>query len=162
MRSVFFLLFFLFIGTGYVNAAPIDTFHFDSKKNEQSFYKLSRELRCLVCQNENIANSNAGLAKDLRLQVYTMLRQGKTEKEILAFMVQRYGDYVLFRPPFEPLTWLLWIGPVVLFGFALIYVINIVRNQSKREEKSLSAEEMERINRLHARPKANTDKESKN
>ncbi len=159
MRSIFLLLFFLFIGTGYANAVPIETFHFDSKKNEQLFHKLSEELRCLVCQDENIANSNAGLAKDLRLQVYKMLRRGKTEKEVLAFMVDRYGDYVLFRPPFKPLTWLLWIGPVVLFGFALIYVISIVRNQSKRKEEDiLSGEEIERINRLHNKTAANTDK----
>lgn len=132
-------------------AAPIETFKFDSEETEKVFHKLSEELRCLVCQNQNIAESNADLAKDLRLEIYTMLSDGKTEDEIVDFMVQRYGDYVLYRPPFKPMTWLLWFAPVIIFIFGLIYVVRLMKSQAATEQpSSLSAEEIERIKNLHA------------
>ena len=132
-------------------AAPIETFKFDSDKTEKIFHKLSEELRCLVCQNQNIAESNADLAKDLRLEIYTMLTEGKTEEEIVDFMVQRYGDYVLYRPPFKPMTWLLWFGPVIVFIFGLIYAVRFMKSQSSEAPAvSLSEAEIERIKNLHA------------
>ena len=132
-------------------AAPIETFKFESAETEKVFHKLSEELRCLVCQNQNIAESNADLAKDLRLQIYTMLSEGKSEEEIVDFMVQRYGDYVLYRPPFEPMTWLLWFGPVLVFVFGLIYVVRLMKAQSAESQAvSLNEEEIERIKNLHA------------
>jgi cytochrome c-type biogenesis protein CcmH len=133
-----------------VSAAPIETFKFDSPEKEKVFHKLSEELRCLVCQNQNIAESNADLAKDLRLEIYTMLSQGKTEDEIVAFMVERYGDYVLYRPPFKPLTWLLWFGPAIVFVFGLIFVVRYMKSQSSQAQPAaLSNDEIERINSLH-------------
>jgi len=132
-------------------AAPIETFKFESAETEKVFHKLSEELRCLVCQNQNIAESNADLAKDLRLEIYTMLTEGKSEEEIVDFMVQRYGDYVLYRPPFKPMTWLLWFGPVIVFIFGLIYVVRLMKSQSAEvAPDSLSEEEIERIKNLHA------------
>ncbi len=132
-------------------AVPIETFEFDSKETERVFHKLSQELRCLVCQNQNIAESNADLAKDLRLEMYTMLSQGKTEAEIVDFMVERYGDYVLYRPPFKPMTWLLWFGPAIIFIAGLIFVVRFMRSQSSEKlPGGLSAEEIERIKNLHA------------
>jgi len=132
-------------------SAPIETFKFDSPETEKIFHKLSEELRCLVCQNQNIAESNADLAKDLRLEIYTMLSQGKTEDEIVDFMVQRYGDYVLYRPPFKPLTWVLWIGPVIIFVLGLIFVVRFMKSQNTVvAPESLSEEEIERIKNLHA------------
>jgi len=142
------------------HAAPIETFKFKSEKTEASFHKLSEELRCLVCQNQNIAESNADLAKDLRHEIYTMLTEGKSEDEIVDFMVQRYGDYVLYRPPFKPLTWLLWLGPALIFIFALIYVIKLVRSQSTKQADELNDEELERINTLHARVKTTGQQKS--
>ena len=131
-------------------AAPIETFKFDSEETEKVFHKLSEELRCLVCQNQNIAESNADLAKDLRLEIYTMLSEGKSEKEIVDFMVQRYGDYVLYRPPFKPLTWLLWTAPVIIFIFGVFFVARLMKAQASAEQPaSLSAEEIERIKNLH-------------
>lgn len=131
--------------------APIETFKFDSPETEKVFHKLSEELRCLVCQNQNIAESNADLAKDLRLEIYTMLSQGKTEDEIVDFMVQRYGDYVLYRPPFKPLTWVLWIGPVIIFFLGLIFVVRFMKSQNTGvSSESLSEEDIERIKNLHA------------
>ena len=134
-----------------VIAAPIETFKFDSKETEKTFHKLSEELRCLVCQNQNIAESNADLAKDLRLEMYTMLSQGKTEAEIVDFMVQRYGDYVLYRPPFKPMTWLLWFGPGLVFVISLVFVVRLMKSRSnEKQPEQLSEEEIERIKNLHA------------
>lgn len=132
-------------------AAPIETFKFDSPEAEKTFHKLSEELRCLVCQNQNIAESNADLAKDLRLEIYTMLKKGKTEAEIVDFMVQRYGDYVLYRPPFRPMTWLLWFGPAIVFAIGLFFVLRFMRSQkTDAQMESLSDADIERIKNLHA------------
>ncbi|MBE9560995.1 MAG: cytochrome c-type biogenesis protein CcmH [Proteobacteria bacterium] len=132
-------------------AAPIETFQFDSPETEKVFHKLSEEIRCLVCQNQNIAESNADLAKDLRLEIYTMLSEGKTEDEIVDFMVDRYGDYVLYRPPFKPMTWLLWFGPAIIFAIGLIFVVRFMRSQNmSKQTERLSEEELERIKNLHA------------
>ena len=134
-----------------VIAAPIETFKFDSAETEKIFHKLSEELRCLVCQNQNIAESNADLAKDLRLEIYNMLIQGKSEQEIVDFMVERYGDYVLYRPPFKPMTWLLWFGPILIFAFGLVYVVRFIKSQSKaKADNGMSEEDIERIKSLHA------------
>jgi len=134
-----------------VAAAPIETFQFDSPDTERIFHKLSEELRCLVCQNQNIAESNADLAKDLRLEIYTMLSNGKTEDEIIGFMVNRYGDYVLYRPPVKPLTWMLWFGPAIIFVIGLIFVMRFLKQQSERKQaEGLSEEEIERLKNLHA------------
>ncbi len=133
-------------------AAPVETFQFDSPENEKIFHKLSEELRCLVCQNQSVAESNADLAKDLRLEIYTMLTDGKTEEEIVSFMVDRYGDYVLYRPPFEPMTWLLWFGPVIIFFFGMVFVVRYMKAQNiSKQVESLSEEDIERIKNLHAR-----------
>jgi len=131
-------------------AAPVTIYEFKSKENEALFYKLSDEIRCLVCQNQNIAESNSELAQDLRRQIYDMLKQDKTEDEIIGFMVERYGDYVLFNPPFKPLTWMLWLGPLILFILAGIYAIRIVAGQRKSEPggDELSAEEVSRLSDL--------------
>ena len=152
MRKILNILFVvqIFIAAN-VYAAPIETFKFDSPETEKVFHKLSEEVRCLVCQNQNVAESNADLAKDLRLEIYTMLQEGKTEDEIVEFMVQRYGDYVLYRPPFKPMTWLLWFGPVIIFAIGLIFVVRFMKSQSSAAQPAaLSEEEIERIKNLHA------------
>jgi len=144
------LLFLLCVSFGVISA-PVETFQFDSPETEKTFHKLSEELRCLVCQNQNVAESNADLAKDLRLEIYTMLSDGKTEDEIVDFMVQRYGDYVLYRPPFKPMTWLLWFGPVIIFAIALTFVVRFMRSQDDATQTdSLSKDDIERIKNLHA------------
>jgi cytochrome c-type biogenesis protein CcmH len=87
---------------------------------EQRLIAISEELRCLVCQNESLAGSRADLAMDLRRELRTLIKQGKTDSEIKEFMVSRYGDFVLYRPPVKPTTWLLWGGP---FGLMLAGVV---------------------------------------
>ena len=98
---------------------------------EKRVLAVSVELRCLVCQNQTIADSNADLAVDLRNQVREMLRQGKDEPEILAYMTARYGDFVLYRPPVKNTTALLWFGPPVLLGAGLLTLWLILRRRSR-------------------------------
>lgn len=90
---------------------------------ERRVMELSSELRCLVCQNQSLADSNAALAVDLRNQVREKMRAGMSDEQIVDFMVARYGDFVLFRPPFKLSTMLLWLGPLLLFvaGFAALF-----------------------------------------
>ena len=92
---------------------------------------LAEELRCLVCQNQTIADSHAGLAEDLRRQIREMLAKGKSEREILDYMTERYGDFVLYRPPFKPATALLWIGPALLMAVALTALATVLRRRQR-------------------------------
>lgn len=92
---------------------------------------ISEQLRCLVCQNQSIADSNAELAVDLRNQVIEQINNGRTDKEIIDYMVERYGDFVLYNPPFKASTLILWVGPAVLFVGALVaFYINLRRRKS--------------------------------
>lgn len=83
---------------------------------EQRLVKLAEDLRCLVCQNESLAGSHAALAEDLRREIRTLMKAGKSDKEVVDYLTERYGDFVLYRPPFKPVTWLLWLGPVLFLG----------------------------------------------
>ncbi len=83
---------------------------------EQRLVKLAEELRCLVCQNESLAGSHAELAEDLRREIREQMKSGKNDKEVIEYLTTRYGDFVLYRPPFKPLTYLLWLGPLVFLG----------------------------------------------
>jgi len=132
-------------------AAPMETFEFESEAQEKTFRKLSDELRCLVCQNQSIADSNAGLAEDLRAEIYGMLQAGKNEEEIKEFMVDRYGDYVLYEPPFEPMTWLLWFGPMLIFIIGIFYARRFIAQQNASDvSDELSSEDIERIKSLQS------------
>jgi cytochrome c-type biogenesis protein CcmH len=110
----------LLISTGAL--ARVEVHDFDSPEQEQRYNKLIDELRCLVCQNQNLADSNAELAVDLRRKTYEMVKQDKSEREIADFMVDRYGEFVLYRPPLNSSTLLLWTGPfiILLVGVALL------------------------------------------
>ena len=106
--------------------------------------EVSEQLRCLVCQNQSIADSNAELAVDLRNQVIEQVKAGKTNQEIVDYMVERYGDFVLYRPPFKLSTAILWLGPVCLFLVGIIaFYINLRRRKRLVNEatKPLSAQE---------------------
>jgi cytochrome c-type biogenesis protein CcmH len=83
---------------------------------EQRMVKLAEDLRCLVCQNESLAGSHAELAEDLRREIREQMKAGKSDQEVIAYLTERYGDFVLYRPPFKPVTWLLWLGPVLFLG----------------------------------------------
>lgn len=85
----------------------------ETPQQEAQFNHLLKELRCLVCQNQDLADSNAGLAKDLRAQVYSLVKDGKSDSEITAYLTNRYGDFILFKPPIKQITYLLWFGPFI-------------------------------------------------
>jgi cytochrome c-type biogenesis protein CcmH len=108
---------------------------------EARVQKVSSELRCLVCQNETIAASNAELAVDLRNQVREMLRAGQTEREIFDYMTARYGDFVLYRPPLNNTTMVLWFGPFVLLGLALFSLWWMLRRRSRLPPESFEPDE---------------------
>jgi cytochrome c-type biogenesis protein CcmH len=113
--------------------------------------KLSEKLRCLVCQNQTIADSNAELAQDLRRQIHEQIAAGRSDDEIVDYMVARYGDFVLYQPPVKPTTFLLWAGPalLLLFGFAVL-ARTLSTRRTQGEAPSLTAEEHERAARLLA------------
>lgn len=116
---------------------------------EARVLKIAEELRCLVCQNETIAASQADLAKDLRQQIREQLTQGRTQPEILDFMAQRYGDFVLYRPPLKFSTVLLWAGPFVLLLVAAVVLLkNIRRRDPLTDAAPLSPAELQRAQRL--------------
>jgi len=93
--------------------------------------RLINELRCLVCQNQSIADSNAGLASDLRREVHSMLLAGRSDDEIVKFMTDRYGDFVLYRPPFVRRTLLLWLAPALLLAIGALVAIRVVRGRMR-------------------------------
>ena len=111
-------------------AAALTPQTFRDAAEETRFQDLIRELRCLVCQNQNLADSDAGLAQDLRNEVLQMMREGKTDAEIRGFLVARYGEFVLYRPPVQPTTWLLWFGPAVVLLAGLAVIVRIVRRRA--------------------------------
>lgn len=110
---------------------------------EKRLTKLSEELRCLVCQNQNIADSNAELAQDLRREIRGMIKEGKSDKEIIDFMVARYGDFVLYLPPFKATTALLWVGPLLLLLVGLLSMGCYLKRRSQRvtDDAPLSEED---------------------
>jgi cytochrome c-type biogenesis protein CcmH len=116
---------------------------------EQRLISISEELRCLVCQNESLAGSRAELAQDLRQEVREMIRQGKSDAEIKDFLVSRYGDFVLYRPPVKPITWLLWLGPFAFLLLGIWILWNYMRNrQSQIKDAPLTEEENKKVEAL--------------
>ena len=109
---------------------------------------VAEELRCLVCQNETIAASQADLARDLRAQVRDQLQQGRTPQQVTEFMVARYGEFVLYRPPLRATTLLLWGGPFALLAVALGWLFLRVRRQPAQADEALSADEARRVRQL--------------
>lgn len=123
---------------------------FDPMAHER-VVEVSEQLRCLVCQNQSIADSNAELAVDLRNQVVEQVRAGKTNEEIIDYMVDRYGDFVLYNPPFKMSTLVLWLGPVALLVVGLIaFYVNLRRRRSvaERTTVNLTADEQSRADDL--------------
>jgi cytochrome c-type biogenesis protein CcmH len=116
---------------------------------EKRMVAISEELRCLVCQNESLAGSQADLAKDLRREIREQIAQGKSDKEILDFMTGRYGDFVRYRPPLKGTTFLLWFGPFLLLVAGIAALAIILRRRSRRvTAAALSAEEQQQAEAL--------------
>ena len=117
---------------------------------EQRVMALSAELRCLVCQNQTIADSNAPLAEDLRNQVREKMRRGASDSEIVDYMVARYGDFVLYRPPLKLTTVLLWFGPLLLLAGGFVVLLRRVRRRRPAQELEMTGSERKRAAELLA------------
>lgn len=126
MKKIAALLLLLFAAFAFAQQ-PVDPALRDRLK------KLEEELRCLVCQNQTLADSNAPLAEDLRREVRELAAQGKNDTEIKDFLVQRYGDFVLYKPPVKETTWLLWFGPFVLLGGGFLTWVLVLRRRSRKD-----------------------------
>ncbi len=134
--------------------AAVEYKKFDNPKQEQAYKVLIEEIRCLVCQNQTIADSNAALAQDLRRQVYEMLQQGKSQDQIADFMIQRYGDFVLYNPPFKLKTGLLWIAPVVFLLIGLVVLVLYGRHKKQGGSSDVSEAERQQLEQKKAKVKA--------
>jgi len=128
--------------------AGLESFDFSGNVEEQRYKDLLAELRCLVCQNQSLVDSDAELAHDLRLEVYELMAQGRDDAQIRDFLVARYGDFVLYEPPIKPSTYLLWAGPFVLLALGLIMLFRTIRQRRQLQESEFSAEEQERLRQL--------------
>ncbi|MBD9416561.1 cytochrome c-type biogenesis protein CcmH [Pseudomonas sp. PDM16] len=135
-----------------VARAAIDTYQFKDEVERERFRGLTEELRCPKCQNQNIADSNAPIATDLRREIFRMLEEGRSDKEIVDFLVMRYGDFVMYKPPLDSRTWLLWYGPFGLLGLGAIGLCVLVLRRRKVERApervALSSTERERLDAL--------------
>jgi len=145
MNFVKGLVLLVFSMTSY---AAVEYRKFDQPEQEAVYKTLIEEIRCLVCQNQTIADSNAELAQDLRRQVYEMLQQGKSKDEIAEFMTQRYGDFVLYNPPFKAKTGLLWIGPIVFLFIGLVMLFLFTRRKRNTQNIKLTEEEIKQKTKI--------------
>ncbi|WP_082627128.1 cytochrome c-type biogenesis protein [Colwellia sp. TT2012] len=139
----------LVLSVNQVEASPVDTYEFRDEVTKIRFQALTKELRCPKCQNQNLAGSNSPIAADLRKELYELLQQGKADSEIVHFMVERYGEFVLYRPRVSALTYVLWFGPVLLILLGIIVVIVVVRRKPvAKEVLVLTAEQEDKLKNL--------------
>ena len=121
---------------------------FNTAEQQQRYDYLTKELRCLVCQNQNLAESHAGLAQNLREEVQKMILAGKTNDEITDYLVARYGDFVLYDPPVQESTWLLWFGPFILLLVGAFIVYRFARSRSQIPQPELNADQQAQLAKL--------------
>lgn len=131
---------------GAAGATEIRVFH--DTVQQQRYENLVKDLRCLVCQNQSLADSDADLAKDLRNEVYQIIQSGKSDQEAVKFLVDRYGNFVLYRPPFKTTTLLLWIGPLLLLAVGLAFIWRRSAERTAADPVELTPNERERLQQL--------------
>ncbi|KAA3619127.1 MAG: cytochrome c-type biogenesis protein CcmH [Proteobacteria bacterium] len=144
IRALCFIVAWLPLAAG----AAIESRQFEDPAQETRYFELIEKLRCLVCQNQNLADSNADLARDLRDKTYGMIVDGKSNDEITEFMVSRYGEFVLYEPPFNWHTMLLWLAPVILGIIGGLIFLNLVRNRRRRDATPVDAADLEAAREL--------------
>ena len=143
------LLFSLAAAVGAQTAQPLA----EDPVIEKRLQALSQELRCLVCQNESLADSRAGLAEDLRREIREQMKAGKTDAEIIAFLTARYGDFVLYRPRVKPTTYLLWFGPFVLLTIGLLILYwQLKQRRTQIKQQALTDRDRQRLDELLDEP----------
>jgi cytochrome c-type biogenesis protein CcmH len=140
-------------------SVTLESFKFDTPAEELHFKQLIEELRCLVCQNQSLADSDAELAHDLRAEVYEMIQAGKSDDEIIEFLVARYGDFVLYNPPVKPSTYLIWFGPFVLLLLAIFLLVRAVGRQKRTAVTDITPEERARLDAALGRTPPQQDKQ---
>lgn len=147
MKSLLFAL-ALLLGSSAM-AANIEVYKFEDPEQEAIYKDLIGELRCLVCQNQNIRDSNAELAQDMRRKTYELVKSGKDKGEVAEFMAERYGDFVLYKPPFNATTALLWVGPFAFFFIAIWLMLRTIRARcADNETATLSQEQLKEASKL--------------
>lgn len=144
MKKLITLILFL----GAIATANVNIYPFSDQVHEKRFNSLITDLRCPKCQNQNLADSDAPLAKDLKDRVYLMINDGRSDSEILTFMVDRYGDFVLYTPPVKPLTWFLWFGPAAILIIVLVSIFARRRKTTVETVQPLSQAETEQLAEL--------------
>jgi cytochrome c-type biogenesis protein CcmH len=134
-------------------ADAMEVRQFDDPAKQERYEALIKDLRCLVCQNQSLAESDAELAKDLRTEVYDIIQSGKSSEEAVQFLTDRYGDFVLYRPPFKNITLLLWLGPFLLLAGGALFLWKQARRRAEPsgKEETLSADERRRLQQLKDR-----------
>jgi cytochrome c-type biogenesis protein CcmH len=131
--------------------AAVDTYEFDTEEQQQRFRRMSNDFRCPMCQNTNLTGSGGGVAEDLRREIYLMIMDGKTDYEIEQFMLQRYGDFIFYKPRLMTNTLLLWFGPLIFLLIGAWVLFRILRRAEPGLEKkpdALDPAEQERLRRL--------------
>lgn len=123
-----------FADHAFAASGAIEPLPFKDHAQEVRFQNLTKQLRCMVCQNENLADSNADLARDLRLEVFQLMQQGKSDAEIKQYLVDRYSDFVLYDPPLKPGTWLLWFGPLAILLAGGVIVVVAIRRRNRGDD----------------------------
>lgn len=136
--------------TATAQAYTLEEFQFQSPAQEAEFKELIEELRCLVCQNESLAASQAELAQDLREEVYQMMLDGKSRDQIVDFLVERYGDFVLYNPPLKPSNYPLWFGPLILAAVASFFLLRTLVRKKRARETELSDQDQARLQKILA------------
>ena len=146
MKKILFFLTGLFCS---VSAwASIDVLNFTSPEQEKEYQQLTQELRCPQCQNNNIADSNATIAVDMRAKVFELLQEGKSKQQVVDYMVQRYGNFVTYDPPLTAATIMLWVLPLLLVLFGIVLVLRRrpkIQNVMQNQEQNVSVEQMESL-----------------
>jgi len=156
LRSPLLLIGLLLVLFKPVTFAGVEVRKFDNDENRQRYHHMIDELRCLVCQNQNLADSNAQLAVELRTIIYDMIRDGKSNQEIIDYMVARYGEFVLYNPPLDKTTFLLWFGPGLLLLLVIYFLFNVIVKREKAAPITLTDEQRKRSEQL-----LNEDEENK-
>lgn len=145
MRNLLFLMLLMLPLT---LVADIDAYQFSDPDQEILYKKLIKELRCTVCQNQDIADSNAELASDLRRKTYKMVQEGKSEEYVKDYMSQRYGDFVLYRPRLQTNTLLLWVGPFIILLIGIFVLLRFIRRKPATDETILTEADRSRAEDL--------------
>jgi cytochrome c-type biogenesis protein CcmH len=149
MRALGVLLLLCCCGLAERVDAAIDVYPFETPAEEARYKALVDELRCPKCLNTNLSGSDSPISSDLRRTVAGMVREGRSDEEIRTYMLERYGDFILYRPRVTPATYLLWFGPVLLLAVGLLVIVLMIRRQRRvAATESLSSEEAERLARL--------------